>query len=86
MCSLYRDLRREQVLRQASYICTMDQIVQQIETYRKEIEGLEIVTPQQLEEYRIKFLGTKGIVKSLFGEMRNVPNERKKEFVDPSCN
>jgi phenylalanyl-tRNA synthetase alpha chain len=53
--------------------------MEQIETYRKEIEGYEIANPQQLEEYRIKFLGTKGILKSLFGEMKNVPAERKKE-------
>ncbi|OLY94073.1 phenylalanyl-tRNA synthetase, alpha subunit [Cnuella takakiae] len=58
----------------------MDQIVQQIAAYRQEIESLEIGSPQQLEEYRIKFLGTKGIVKALFGEMRNVPNEQKKAF------
>lgn len=53
--------------------------MQQLETYRKEIEGYEIANPQQLEEYRIKFLGTKGILKSLFGEMKNVPADRKKE-------
>ena len=53
--------------------------MEQIATYRKEIEAYEIANPQQLEEYRIKFLGTKGILKSLFGEMKNVPAERKKE-------
>lgn len=53
--------------------------MQQLDTYRKEIEEYEIANPQQLEEYRIKFLGTKGILKSLFGEMKNVPAERKKE-------
>lgn len=58
----------------------MEGLLQQIEGYRKDIEGYEIVTPQQLEEYRIKYLGTKGLVKTLFGEMRNVPNDRKKEF------
>jgi phenylalanyl-tRNA synthetase alpha chain len=58
----------------------MEQIVQQIEAYRKEIAEFSITNPAELEEYRIKFLGTKGIVKSLFGEMRNVPAERKKEF------
>ncbi|RYZ26957.1 MAG: phenylalanine--tRNA ligase subunit alpha, partial [Chitinophagaceae bacterium] len=57
----------------------MEGLLQQIETYRKEIEAYEISNPQQLEEYRIKFLGTKGILKSLFGEMKNVPVERKKE-------
>jgi phenylalanyl-tRNA synthetase alpha chain len=58
----------------------MEGLLQQIEGFRKDIEAYEIVTPQQLEEYRIKYLGTKGLVKSLFGEMRNVPNDRKKEF------
>jgi phenylalanyl-tRNA synthetase alpha chain len=58
----------------------MESIVQQINAYRQEIEGLELVTPDQLETYRIKFLGTKGIVKALFGEMRNIPAEQKREF------
>ncbi|GAA4324661.1 phenylalanine--tRNA ligase subunit alpha [Flaviaesturariibacter amylovorans] len=58
----------------------MEAILQQIGDYRKEIEAAELNSPQQLEEYRIKFLGTKGIVKAIMGEMRNVPNERKKEF------
>jgi len=57
----------------------MEGLMQQIEAYRKEIEGYEIANPQQLEEYRIKFLGTKGVLKSLFGEMKNVPADRKKE-------
>ncbi|MCW3073406.1 MAG: phenylalanyl-tRNA synthetase subunit alpha [Flaviaesturariibacter sp.] len=58
----------------------MEAILGQLEAHRKEIEAFELTTPQQVEEYRIKFLGTKGIVKALFGEMRNVPNEKKKEF------
>jgi phenylalanyl-tRNA synthetase alpha chain len=57
----------------------MEGLMQQLDAYRKEIEGYEIANPQQLEEYRIKFLGTKGILKSLFGEMKNVPADRKKE-------
>jgi phenylalanyl-tRNA synthetase alpha chain len=58
----------------------MEQILQQIETYTKEIENHSISGTQHLEEYRIRFLGTKGIVKNLFGEMRNVLPENKKEF------
>jgi phenylalanyl-tRNA synthetase alpha chain len=57
----------------------MEGLMEQLATYRKEIEGYKIANPQQLEEYRIKFLGTKGILKSLFGEMKNVPADRKKE-------
>src|SRR5436190_15744168 len=58
----------------------MDELLQQIESYRKEIEGYEISNSKQLEEFRIKFLGTKGLTKSLFAEMKSVPNEKKKEF------
>lgn len=58
----------------------MEMIVKQIEAYREEISGLEINGPASLEEYRLKFLSTKGIVKSLFGEMKNIPADQKKEF------
>jgi phenylalanyl-tRNA synthetase alpha chain len=58
----------------------MEELLNQIEAYRKEIEGISISNPQELEEYRIKFLGTKGVVKNLFGEMKSVPVEKKKEF------
>jgi len=62
------------------YLCSMDQIVQQIEGYKQEIDSLQVADTKTLEEYRIKFLGTKGIVKALMGEMKNVPNEQKKAF------
>lgn len=58
----------------------MEQVLQQIETLRKEIETLQIDSTKALEEYRIKFLGTKGLVKSLMGEMKNVANEQRKAF------
>lgn len=58
----------------------MDQLLQQLAAYRQEIEGLASNGEASLEAYRIKFLGTKGIVKHLFTEMKNVPPEKKKEF------
>jgi phenylalanyl-tRNA synthetase alpha chain len=58
----------------------MEQLLAQIEDFRKEIEGYNITNAKELEEFRIKFLGTKGITKSLFGEMKNVPGEKKKAF------
>ncbi len=54
--------------------------MQQIEAYKLEIAGFEAATPDAAEEFRIKYLGTKGLVKAIMGEMKNVPNERKKEF------
>ena len=58
----------------------MEQLVQQIENFRREIEQLEVRDAKTLEDYRIRFLGTKGIVKNLFGEMKQVPNEQRKAF------
>ena len=78
LSSLRRVMDRPEWL--AFIFAAMEAIVAQIEGYRREIEAFSITNPQELEEYRIKYLGTKGIVKGLFGEMRNVPNERKKEF------
>jgi phenylalanyl-tRNA synthetase alpha chain len=58
----------------------MDQLVQKIEDYKREIGQMRVSDARQLEEYRIKFLGTKGIVKALMGEMKNVPGDQKKAF------
>ncbi len=41
-------------------------------------EKIENVT--ELEAFRIKYLGSKNEIKSLFGEIKNVENDRKKEF------
>ncbi|UYQ92746.1 phenylalanine--tRNA ligase subunit alpha [Chitinophaga horti] len=58
----------------------MEQLVQQIEAYKQEIAAFIPANAEELEQYRIRFLGTKGIVKATFGEMKSVPNEQKKEF------
>ena len=54
--------------------------MEKLEAYRQEIEKTNISNAQELEAYRIKFLGTKGLVKALFGEMKQVPAEKRKEF------
>jgi phenylalanyl-tRNA synthetase alpha chain len=58
----------------------MEQIVKQIEQYTQEVSALMIQDSSALEQFRIRFLGTKGLVKSLFGEMKNIPADQKKEF------
>src|SRR6201991_3071998 len=62
------------------YLCRMEQLLQQIEAYRQEISSLTPDGAEALEAYRIRFLGTKGIVKNLFAEMKQVPSDKKKEF------
>ena len=58
----------------------MEELLEKLDTYRREIIGTEILDAEAAEAYRIRFLGTKGIVKNLFQEMKQVPVERKKEF------
>jgi phenylalanyl-tRNA synthetase alpha chain len=62
------------------YLCVMEQVMEQILQHKQEIENLQITDAKALEEYRIKYLGTKGIVKALMGEMKQVPVEKKKDF------
>ncbi len=45
-----------------------------------EIESSSPSDAQSLETFRIRFLGTKNVIKPLFAEMRNVSSDKKKEF------
>lgn len=58
----------------------MEQLLQQLEAYRKEIDAYSVAGADGAEQFRITYLGTKGLVKNLMGEMKNVPADRKKEF------
>jgi len=58
----------------------MEQVLQQIDQYKKEIDDWVIASAEDLENYRIRFLGSKGVVKTLFGEMKNVPAQDKRSF------
>jgi phenylalanyl-tRNA synthetase alpha chain len=57
----------------------MQQLQALIEQHEQEIKTFKPENAAELEAYRIKYLGTKGIVKQVFGEMKNVPGEQKKE-------
>ncbi|HMU09688.1 MAG TPA: phenylalanine--tRNA ligase subunit alpha [Ferruginibacter sp.] len=54
----------------------MEQLLSQIEELKKEIT---LFNGGDAETFRIKYLGSKGLVKSLMGEMKNVAAENKKE-------
>jgi phenylalanyl-tRNA synthetase alpha chain len=58
----------------------MEELLEKIAAYRQEIEAISADGPAALEAYRIKFLGTKGIVRNIFTELKDVPNEKKREF------
>ncbi len=58
----------------------MEALLQKIEAYRQEINDYAGTGAEAAEQFRITYLGTRGLVKSLMGEMKNVPADRKKEF------
>ena len=62
------------------YLCVMVEIQKQIEQYSSEINVFAASDADSLEQFRIRFLGVKGIVKAMMGEMKNVPPDQKKEF------
>ena len=53
----------------------MEALVKQIEAYKQEIAAFN---SGDAEAFRIKYLGTKGLVKTIMGEMKNVAPENKK--------
>jgi phenylalanyl-tRNA synthetase alpha chain len=57
----------------------MEQLLNKIETYKQEIESSVVADAKAVEEFRIKWLGTKGVVKEIMSEMKNVAPEKKKE-------
>lgn len=57
----------------------MDKLIQLIENYKQEISKEEVKNASTLEAFRIKYLGTKGLVKSIMGEMKNIAAENKRQ-------
>ena len=58
----------------------MEVLLQQIENYKQEIAEVQANTAESVEAFRIQWLGTKGMLKNIMGEMKNVPNEHKRAF------
>lgn len=55
-------------------------MIDQIKQYIEEVKNFNSTNAAEIEEFRIKFLGKKGILTDLFTQFKSVPNEQKKEF------
>ncbi|MGB3344741.1 MAG: phenylalanine--tRNA ligase subunit alpha [Aequorivita sp.] len=54
-----------------------------IETIKKhiaEVEAFSSTNKEEIETFRIKYLGKKGLLNDFFTEFKNIPNEQKREF------
>lgn len=58
----------------------MEPLIKQIEAYKQEIASTALENAEALEAFRIRFLGSKGIVKNIMAEMKQVAPEHKKAF------
>jgi phenylalanyl-tRNA synthetase alpha chain len=57
----------------------MEELLQKIEGYKNDISSFT-ADKDVAETFRIKYLGSKGLVKEVMGEMKNVPSDKKREF------
>jgi phenylalanyl-tRNA synthetase alpha chain len=55
-------------------------MLDQLEIHLKEVASFKANQPKEIEAFRIKYLGKKGILNDLFASFKSVPNEQKKEF------
>ena len=58
----------------------MEELLALIAEHKREMEGFPINDAASLEAYRIKYLGSKGVVKAIMTEMKQVPPDQKKAF------
>lgn len=55
-------------------------MIENIKNHIAEVEAFVSDNKEEIESFRIKYLGKKGILNSFFAEFKNVPNEQKKEY------
>ena len=55
-------------------------MIDEIKKYIAEAEDFQAKTLDEVEQFRIKVLGSKGLLKDYFAKFKTVPNELKKEF------
>lgn len=54
--------------------------IEQLNEYKKEIELSQPRNAEEIEHFRIRFLGSKNVLKPLFSEIRNIPPSERKLF------
>nr|WP_299071965.1 phenylalanine--tRNA ligase subunit alpha [uncultured Allomuricauda sp.] len=55
-------------------------MIETIKEHIKEVEQFVSTSKDEIETFRIKYLGKKGLLNDFFGAFKNVPNHQKKEF------
>lgn len=58
----------------------MQDILDKLTQLRQELQQYVIENAEQLEQFRIRFLGSKNVLKEVFAEMKNIPPAERKSF------
>lgn len=56
------------------------EMIDKIKEHIEEAKAFNDKNKESLEKFRIKYLGSRGLVRELFNEFRNIPNDQKKDF------
>lgn len=57
----------------------MEKLREQIEIYEPEVRSFQAADAAALEQFRVRFMGTKGVIKQLFALMKDIPSDQKKD-------
>jgi phenylalanyl-tRNA synthetase alpha chain len=57
----------------------MEQLLAKISAHKQDIASTTVEDAAALEQFRIKYLGTKGLLKEIMGEMKHVAPDQKRE-------
>jgi len=55
-------------------------MIDKIKEHIEEAKAFNTKNKEALENFRIKYLGSKGLLKELYNELKNIPNDQKKDF------
>ncbi|RZS99204.1 phenylalanine--tRNA ligase subunit alpha [Aquimarina brevivitae] len=55
-------------------------MIDKIKEYIAEVEDFKAKSKEEIEAFRIKFSGKKGLINDFFAEFKNIANDQKKEF------
>ena len=55
-------------------------MIDKIKELIAEAEAFKAQSKEEVEAFRIKYLGSKGLLKEFYGELKNVANDQKREF------
>lgn len=55
-------------------------MIDKIKEHIAKVETFQSSNPEEVEAFRIEYLGKKGLLNKFFADFKNVPNDEKKEF------